>query len=170
VREIEWKLLSELMKNSRRSDRDLAKAIGSSQPTVTRTRHKLEKEGYIKEYTMIPDFVKLRIGIMAFHFTSWKPETYEALSQKKDFQKKVAEYFSGQPNLIFASSGQGCGMSRTGITFHIDYSDFVAFRTRMETDWGSYMTKYDTFIISLNGDKVMRPLTLKYLADYITSI
>ena len=157
------------MKNSKISDRKLADGIGVSQPTVTRRRAKLEKELSF-EYTVIPDFAKLGMEIMAFHFTSWKPETLETLSQKKDFQKKVAEYFSGQPNLIFASSGQGCGMSRTGITFHKSYADFVAFRTRMEENWGSYMTKYDTFIISLKSDKVMRCLTLKYLADYIKSI
>ena len=38
------KLLLELVKNSKRSDRDLAKALDVSQPTVTRMRKKLEKE------------------------------------------------------------------------------------------------------------------------------
>ena len=41
IKEIELKVLSELMKNSSRSDRELAKAIGSSQPTVSRTRKKI---------------------------------------------------------------------------------------------------------------------------------
>jgi DNA-binding Lrp family transcriptional regulator len=50
------------MKNSRKSDRQLARAIGTSQPTVTRIRSRLEKEGYIKEYTMIPDFGKLGLS------------------------------------------------------------------------------------------------------------
>lgn len=52
MKEFELKLISELMKNSRRSDRDLAKAIGSSQPTVTRNRHRLEQQGIIKQYTI----------------------------------------------------------------------------------------------------------------------
>ena len=55
LKEIELKMLSELIKNSRRSDRELAKAIGTSQPTATRIRSKLEKDGVIKEYTTIPD-------------------------------------------------------------------------------------------------------------------
>ena len=169
LKDVDTKILAGLMKNSKISDRKLADSIGVSQPTVTRRRAKMEKELSF-EYTVIPDFAKLGIKIMAFHFTDWKPEALETLSQKKDFQKRVAEYFSGQPNMIFASSGQGLGMSRTGITFHKDYSDFVAYKTRVEADWGSYMSKYDTFIISLKGDKVRRPLTLKYLADYITSI
>ena len=41
IRDVEWKLISELIKNSRKSDRALAKAIGASQPTVSRLRSKL---------------------------------------------------------------------------------------------------------------------------------
>jgi DNA-binding Lrp family transcriptional regulator len=50
---LDLKLIAELMKNSKQSDRELAKKLGVSQPTVTRTRTRLEKEGYIKEYTLI---------------------------------------------------------------------------------------------------------------------
>jgi DNA-binding Lrp family transcriptional regulator len=64
MKNIELRLISELMKNSRRSDRELAKALGVSQPTVSRTIKRLEEEGYIKEYTMIPDFSKLGYEIM----------------------------------------------------------------------------------------------------------
>jgi len=45
---IELKLVSELLKNSRRSDRDLAKTIEVSQPTVSRLLKKLKKDGIIK--------------------------------------------------------------------------------------------------------------------------
>jgi DNA-binding Lrp family transcriptional regulator len=45
MKEVVLKLLAELLNDSRKSDRELAKAIGVSQPTVTRTRLKLEKEG-----------------------------------------------------------------------------------------------------------------------------
>jgi len=61
-------LLRELLKNSKRSDRDLARILGLSQPTVTRTRRKLERTGYVLEYTVIPDFTKLGYEIMAFTF------------------------------------------------------------------------------------------------------
>ena len=43
MKDFELKLISELMKNSRRSDRELAKILQVSQPTVTRVRTKLEK-------------------------------------------------------------------------------------------------------------------------------
>ncbi len=68
------KLISELMKNSRRSDRELAQAIGVSQPTVSRTIKKLEKEGYIREYTMIPDFHKLGYEIAVLTFVRLKKD------------------------------------------------------------------------------------------------
>lgn len=50
MKKVELKVLSELMKNSKISDRELAKTIGVSQPTVTRARTRLEKNGYIQEY------------------------------------------------------------------------------------------------------------------------
>jgi DNA-binding Lrp family transcriptional regulator len=48
IKNVKLELISERMKNSRRSDRDLAKAIGVSQPTVSRMIKKLENEGIIK--------------------------------------------------------------------------------------------------------------------------
>ena len=57
LKRIELRLVAELMKNSRKSDRELAKILGISQPTVTRIRNKLEREGVIREYTAIPDGV-----------------------------------------------------------------------------------------------------------------
>lgn len=43
MKEVELRLAAELMKNSRRSDRELAKALKVSQPTVSRMRNKLER-------------------------------------------------------------------------------------------------------------------------------
>ena len=48
MKDVELKLISELMKNSRRSDRELAKTLGVSQPTVSRTLKRLETEGTLK--------------------------------------------------------------------------------------------------------------------------
>ena len=62
--DVEVGVVAELMRNSRRSDREIAKAVGVSQPTVSRTIAKLEKKGVIKEYTMIPDFTKLGYNIL----------------------------------------------------------------------------------------------------------
>ena len=62
------KLLYEMMKNAKRSDRKIAKIIGVSQPTITRMRQRLEKAGYIRDYTVIPNLEKLGYEIAAFTF------------------------------------------------------------------------------------------------------
>ena len=169
LKEVDFKILAGLMKNSKISDRKLASRIGVSQPTVTRRRAFLEKELSL-DYTVIPDFSKLGIEIMALHFTHWIPEKYESISKMKEFQREVAEFISETPNMILTSSGQGFGMSRCGITLHKDYSDLVDYKRRVEERWGKYLSKFETFIISLKNDRVLRPLTLKYLADYIQSV
>ena len=46
VKDTEVKLISELMKDSRRSDRELAKTIGVSQPTISRTIRKRNGYGF----------------------------------------------------------------------------------------------------------------------------
>jgi Mn-dependent DtxR family transcriptional regulator len=52
LKEFELEVISELVRNCRRSDGELARALHVSQPTVTRTRTKLEKQGLI-EYTIL---------------------------------------------------------------------------------------------------------------------
>lgn len=65
------KLLFALIKNSKRSDRDLAKILGFSQPTVTRLRKALEKEA-IEQYTIIPNLPYLDFDIIALTFSRTK--------------------------------------------------------------------------------------------------
>jgi DNA-binding Lrp family transcriptional regulator len=44
LKAVELRLISELMKNSQRSDRELAKAIGVSQPTISRVKKSWKKK------------------------------------------------------------------------------------------------------------------------------
>ena len=75
LKDIELKMLSELIKNCKRSDRELARAIGISQPTATRIRSKLEKEGYIRQYTTIPDLNKIGYTVASLNFVKLDLET-----------------------------------------------------------------------------------------------
>ena len=169
MKDVDVKILAGLMKNSKISDRKLAAGLGVSQPTVTRRRARLEKELSL-DYTVFPSFSKLGIEILAFHFFNWKSEEYPTLRDNKDFQKSVVEFISRQNSIIFCSSGQGCGMSRMCISIHRDYSEYVAFKRKIQEKWGSHLAKHDAFVVSLKSDRVLRPLTLKYLADYIASM
>ncbi|MDH5389876.1 MAG: winged helix-turn-helix transcriptional regulator [Candidatus Bathyarchaeota archaeon] len=101
-------LLLELLKDSKRSDRELAKVLDVSQPTVSRMRSRLLKEGAIKEFTVIPDFVKLGYEIMAITCVKVKEKMIMKL------EKKAEEYMKTQPSIIFAGGGgSGHGKERS---------------------------------------------------------
>lgn len=168
LKNTEIRLLSELMKDSRRSDRQLAKALNVSQPTVTRTRTKLEKEGIVKEHTIIPDFRKLGIEIVAFVFGVWLPEKIKDYSEDERV-KKLEKFFSKHPNVIFASSGQGLNKNNMMISLHKDYSDYSEFMSQARTEWAG-LVELESFIISLEADLIPLPFSLRNLGKYIEKI
>jgi DNA-binding Lrp family transcriptional regulator len=57
--EIDKKILAELLKNSNRSNREIARAIGVSAATVINHIQRLESAGVITEYTVMLDFERL---------------------------------------------------------------------------------------------------------------
>ena len=163
MKDAELRLVSELMKNSRRSDRELAKAIGVSQPTVSRMIKRFEKEGIIQEYTAVPNMAKLGIEIMAI--VTYK---LKSLSPKDDDMRmeKAREFTAKHPNLIFASSGLGSHSDRVGISVHTNYSDYAKFMQ----DIKEYLEPYEiaeTFLINTKGEKVPRSLSFKTVVDYM---
>jgi len=114
MRNIELRLISELMKNSKRSDKELAKAIGVSQPTVSRVRGRLEKEGIIKEYTMIPDFNKLGFEIAAITFVRLLKELSD--EEFKEIRKSSKELTKRRGDaVLMAMNGIGLGYE----SFHL---------------------------------------------------
>jgi len=149
------KLLAELLKDSHRSDRELAKVVGTSQPTVTRMRSKLVKEGFIKEFTIIPDLVKLGYEIMAISCA--KKKTFPELSEK------ATKWMNKYPNIIFAARGESMGKNGVMISLHRNYAEYSNFVEEQLRYWGSEIQAYDTMLISLRG-AVAKPLSVSYLA------
>lgn len=124
MKEIEWKLLSELMKNSRRSDRELARAMHTSQPTVTRARNKLEKEGYIKEYAVIPNFCKLGYEILALTFVKPKKGlTAEELTKVRKMGSEIEKEMAFE--VIMAVLGAGLGYDGVIVSLHKNYTSYA---------------------------------------------
>jgi DNA-binding Lrp family transcriptional regulator len=163
LKDVELRLVSELMKNSRRSDRELAKAIGVSQPTVSRMIQKFEKEGIIQEYTAIPNLGKLGMEIVAIVLFKLKLPSQSDPSTRIG---KAEEFVEKHPNLIFASSGIGLSSDRVGISVHKDYSDYAKFIRDVREYSGPYEI-VDTFLMSYKSDSIPRSLSLKTLGDYI---
>ena len=155
------RLLLEMIKNSRRSDRDLAKVLGVSQPTITRTRQRLEKE-YISTYTLIPNFAKIGYEIAAFTFC--KSKTYDR-SEAEKMQQYAREWSKKYPNVIFAADGEGLGKDAVMVSFHRSYSHYADFMRQFTVDWANYVTDLQSFLVSLKNEIQMKPFDLKYLAD-----
>jgi DNA-binding Lrp family transcriptional regulator len=148
------KLLFELMKNSKRSDRQIAKIIGVSQPTITRMRQRLEKKAIV-EYTVIPDWKELGFEIVAFTFV-------KATRQTK-LTEKTREWTTKNPNVVFAAGGEGMGMDCAMISFHKNFSDFSSFITKLRVDWAENLQDLQSFLMTTDGERKMKPFSLKYL-------
>jgi DNA-binding Lrp family transcriptional regulator len=168
VRNLELKIISELLKNSRRSDRELGKIVGVSQPTVSRTMKRLKGEGIIREETIIPDFSKLGIELLAITFGIWSTERITAFSEKERIEK-AKKFISEHPNVIYASSGRGIGKERMIISIHKDYADYNEFMKNARTEWAN-LVELESFVISLKSDVAPFPFSLKNLGTYIEKI
>jgi DNA-binding Lrp family transcriptional regulator len=153
------KLLRELLKDSKRSDRDLAKALKVSQPTITRTRHKLEKNGMIQDYTIIPDFKKMGFEIMVLTFVKMRSDILlpEVMEQGREYSMKW-------PNVIFASSGEGLGMTGVIISFHKNYTEYHQRLNLLRVDWKEFTEEIQSFVIAI-GEGEYKRFSLTHLKD-----
>jgi DNA-binding Lrp family transcriptional regulator len=169
VKAVEFKLISELMKNSRRSDRELAKAVGVSQPTISRLIRKLEKEGLIKEYTMLPDFNKLGYELFAISFIK-----FGRMLSPKEVEKaknEVSSSFKNAPmEIVLIERGTGLGYHGVFTSFHKNYTAYVEFREWLRRLISVDLSDVQSFIISLADEVRYRPLTFTTLAKHILTL
>jgi DNA-binding Lrp family transcriptional regulator len=154
------KLLKELIRNSRRSDRELAKTLRVSQPTVTRNR-KLA-ESYVKSYTVVPDFQKIGYEIFAITFAKAKTYDKKEVETKLEAQKKWAMQ---HPNVFFASDGEGLGKDAVILSLHKDYSKYADFMREYTINFAEFISDVQSFIVSLKTGMIIKPFDLKYLAE-----
>jgi len=163
LKETEIKLICELIRNSRKSDRELAKKIGVSQPTVSRIRTRLEREGVI-EYTGTANLRKLGFEIIAVTFGNMKRQQSPdgKVIKSKDITAK-------NPNMIFVSTGMGLSSDMVAVSVHKTYSDYAEYIQEIRTEWAESMALTGSFLIALNSDNVLRPLSMRYIADCLES-
>ena len=163
LKDIDYKILAELMKNSKMSDRKLAKILGVSQPTVTRRRARIERD-LIDGYTAIPKWEKLGYEILAFTFV----KTVQTLGSKEKFEaahKKGKEWFMKQPNVLMGAGCRGMGTNGIIISVHKNYSDLDNFLTKHKRELGDMCTDIQTVLVNLGGNQILKPLHFKYLAE-----
>jgi len=150
------KLLFELLKDSKRSDREIAKILGVSQPTVSRTRERLVKEGVIKEFTVVPDFTKMGYELMAI--------TSFSSNYSKELEEKAVKGTMSRPNVLFAANTMGARKNGVVISIHKNYSDYSRFIKDVRLEGGNDIEDWETLLITLKGF-IPKPLSLKSLAQ-----
>ena len=168
MKDFERRLVSELMKNCRRSDRELAKVLGVSQPTVSRNLQKLEKEGIIKEYTVVPDYRKLGYSLLAVTFVKLKRH----LSQDEIEKAKKSGKEGANENLNFIMLERGMGMGYDGVflSFHEDYSSFTEHKNWLKQYDYLEVSDIQSFLINLEDEVHYRSLTFSMLAKHILTL
>jgi DNA-binding Lrp family transcriptional regulator len=158
-KELSGQLLRELLKNSKRSDRELAKILKVSQPTITRARQKLEKDGMIEDYTIIPNFEKMGFEIFALTFVKMRPGI-----RSPETVAEVKKYATKFPNAIFVAQGEGLGMTGVIISFHKNYTEYHNKLSMLRLDWKDFTDDLQSFIVPI-GEGEYKRFSLKYLKD-----
>ena len=150
-------LLFALIKGGRRSDRELARALGVSQPTITRKRSSLEKEGFVQGYTIIPDMAKMGYDFIALTFLSFSEGTPELFDRAREWTKK-------EPCVVFAANGEGLSKDSCMISAHKDYGSYSKLISRLKADWQPNLKEVESFFISLGRPELMvKPFSFRYL-------
>ena len=162
LKPLDYELLFELMKNARRSDRQLAKVLGVSQPTITRKRAFLEKE-LIEGYTVIPKWEKLGYQIFALTFIKIK-SSVASKERYASVRKKGLEWLMNQPNIVMSGACRGIGVDSFNLSFHKSYSDYDEFMRNLRLEMGDFIDDIKTVLVNLSGKELLKPLHLKYLA------
>jgi hypothetical protein len=88
-----------------------------------------------------------------------KPGVFDATLQK------VRDWFSKEPNVIFAGTGEGLGFDGVMISFHKCYSDYVAFKRKHDADLSNFSSESQSFIVDIDPKIVLKSFHLKYLKD-----
>lgn len=166
MRSLELRLLVELMKNSRRSDRELSKELGVSPATIKRLVKKLEKDGYIKEYTVIPDFNKLGFEIMSITFAKTKDEVSK--NELEDTRKRIWKIFDeNPPPSIMTMNGMGRDSNRVFLAVHRDYGEYSQLVKGIKQHPLMEVLGVKSFLIDLADQSHFRPFTFSGLAKYL---
>ena len=163
LKPIDYKILFELMKDSHRSDRQLAKALEVSQPTVTRRRAMLE-EKYIEGYSVIPKFGQIGFEIAAITFLKSKLK-YATGGEKTQALQKMKEWYMKQANVILAMDGRGMGWDTVCISLHENFENFAQFIRTLDSELSEWVVESQTFNADLKGGIVIKPFHLKYLSS-----
>lgn len=129
------------------SDRGLAKVVETSQPTISRTRGKMMKNGLIT-YFAVPDLPEIGYKILAF------TEIHGLIEYMGDF----IENLKGINNVVYAAVTPG---KLFIISAHWDIADYTQFKAECMNSGGIVESRF--LVTSLT--KTVKPLQFSSLVN-----
>jgi hypothetical protein len=84
--------------------------------------------------------------------------------------ERARQSLGKQPNIIFASGGEGLGMGAIGVSVHKDYTSYSDFISSMRREWADIVIDLQSFLVSLRGEVQAKPFSLKPLADILPTV
>lgn len=101
------------------------------------------------------------LDILAFTFVKMDPAVLT-----EDTIDKVRKYAAAMPNGIFASTGEGMGMTGVIMGVHKDYRDYSKKLATFRRDWGKYLVDVQSFIMNTE-EGVIKDFSFKYLDERV---
>jgi DNA-binding Lrp family transcriptional regulator len=139
----EKEVFLELLRDGRQSDREIARKLRLSQPTVTRIRQKFEKTGLIKKYVASPDLMKCMLRLFALTIFEWSDYT------KKSAVNQLEAYLEKNPNIILYCRGEGMnGRTMMMLSLHENYESFQKMIKELKEKWDTYIINMNHFVTS----------------------
>jgi len=141
----EKQVLTELLKNGRITDQEIARRVGTSRPTIAKIRARLEHQNIITGYATYVNFEKIGIHVNALTIFQWKD-----YSKKKELDT-IIKYIQNLPEVIMFIRGEGLGgKSKTILSVHADLKDYEIFLRDLQEKWGPHVSEVDTFLSSID--------------------
>lgn len=155
----EEKVLLSLLKSGSISDRELAKRTGLSQPTVTRIRNRLEHQGIISQYQVIPSLTAIGLNLMTF--TMFRLSNFES-------RKRIFEWVKTNQKVAFASEGEGMKENVMIVSLHATFDSYQNFLADFRSKFGNDISDSVSFVTST--DHIIKDFNLRDAVEDFLSI
>lgn len=160
-------LLTALLSIGGKSDRAIAKILGISNTTLSNRKRRLEKEGYIEEYTIIPDFRKMGIELIQFSFSS----TTDYLTQEQ--VEEARKLMQNHPEILCVLDSQDeAGTKWVAISVHKNYNDYLEHSLKMQKEVNSLLLHRPHIetrsVLIVTGKQYLKSFSLRNLKSVIS--
>ena len=142
----EKQVLTELLRDCKISDQEIARRLKTSRPTIFKIRQRLEKNGVIKGYFPFINFEKMNLNLQAVILYRWRDYSKTAELEK------IIRFIKTMPEVILFIKGEGMG-SKTDliISIHEDLKDYERFIRKLKYEWKDNVEGVEVFLSSIEG-------------------